>query len=99
LLNIRLLHISFVVLCVLIVDRGTAKCFHNFCFLCFDQVLDIVGAKPGGSEPLNRNIVGGQDLLSSWVREDAVGVSRQSSNMYRVATLKLVFLILVLANA
>jgi hypothetical protein len=42
---------------------------------------------------LNRNIVGGQDLLSSWVREDAVGVSRQSSNMYRVATLKLVFLI------
>ncbi len=70
------------VLCVLIVDRGTAKCFHNFCFLCFDQVLDIVGAKPGGSEPLNRNIVGGQDLLSSWVREDAVGVSRQSSNMY-----------------
>jgi len=93
LLNIRLLHISFVVLCVLIVDRGTAKCFHNFCLLCFDQVLDIVGAKPGGSEPLNRNIVGGQDLLSSWVREDAVGVSRQSSNMYRVATLKLVFLI------
>jgi hypothetical protein len=63
------------------------------------EVLDIVGAKPGGSEPLNRNIVGGQDLLSSWVREDAVGVSRQSSNMYRVATLKLVFLILVLANA
>jgi hypothetical protein len=57
------------------------------------EVLDIVGAKPGGSEPLNRNIVGGQDLLSSWVREDAVGVSRQSSNMYRVATLKLVFLI------
>ncbi|CAM6036556.1 unnamed protein product [Sphagnum compactum] len=47
------------------------------------EVLDIVGAKPGGSEPLNRNIVGGQDLLSSWVREDAVGVSRQSSNMYR----------------
>jgi hypothetical protein len=53
------------------------------------QVVGIVGANPGGSELLNRNIIGGNDLLSSLVQEDAADVSRQSSNIYQVESLKL----------
>ncbi|CAM6037884.1 unnamed protein product [Sphagnum compactum] len=42
-----------------------------------------VSAKPGEPELLNRNIVGGKDLLSSLVREDAADVSRQSFSIYQ----------------
>ncbi len=62
---------------------------HTFCLPCIEQVLDIVGANPGGSELLNRNIIGGNDLLSSLVQEDAADVSRQSSSIYQVESLKL----------
>ncbi|CAM6022124.1 unnamed protein product [Sphagnum balticum] len=47
------------------------------------EVLDIVGANLGGSELLNRNIIGGNDLLSSLVQEDAADVSQQSSSIYQ----------------
>jgi hypothetical protein len=53
-------------------------------YLIPKEVLDIVGAKPGEPELLNRNIVGGKDLLSSLVREDAADVSRQSFSIYQV---------------
>jgi hypothetical protein len=53
-------------------------------YLIPKEVLDIVGAKPGEQpELLNRNIVGGKDLLSSLVREDAADVSRQSFSIYQ----------------
>ncbi|CAK9861613.1 unnamed protein product [Sphagnum jensenii] len=52
-------------------------------YLIPKEVLDIVGAKPGEPELLNRNIVGGKDLLSSLVQEDAADVSRQSFSIYQ----------------
>jgi hypothetical protein len=62
---------------------------HTFCLPCIEQVLDIVGANPGGSELLNRNIIGGNGLLSSLVQEDAADVNQQSSSIYQVESLKL----------